>query len=360
MTCETALELMSAALDGELTADEQAQLDEHLAQCGPCRALFDDLTAIHGACDDWEVAPPPELREKILSDLPAQDKPRKVVPIRWGRWAAMAATFLFVSFAAWRLPSYFTSRPAAQNHPDEAVLAADPSPVEASVPLAEEPGMTQPSKATPLPQPAASPEAAIPAAASDEGEVSAEASDVSEPADVNAKKSVSISFTSGAVSNAAGSAAPADQPLSAYGAYANGQLDGAANDLPLMTAARTFASPVPENDLPPATNGVLYDFADEQLEVAPDMGEEEDVQVTLIPTEAAPVYCGVLTLPEGELLIDYPAQIRSTGETCYELPGDAFQALVDELAASDAPFDLRSAGDDISAAAPTGLVVILP
>ena len=38
--CERMTELMSAALDGELTAEEQSALDAHLAQCGDCRALM--------------------------------------------------------------------------------------------------------------------------------------------------------------------------------------------------------------------------------------------------------------------------------------------------------------------------------
>ena len=33
LTCEQALELISAQLDGALTAEEAGALDEHLAQC---------------------------------------------------------------------------------------------------------------------------------------------------------------------------------------------------------------------------------------------------------------------------------------------------------------------------------------
>ena len=39
LTCEQALELISAQLDGALTAEEAGALDEHLAQCPACRAL---------------------------------------------------------------------------------------------------------------------------------------------------------------------------------------------------------------------------------------------------------------------------------------------------------------------------------
>ena len=43
LTCEQALELISAQLDGALTAEEAGALDEHLAQCPACRALRADL-----------------------------------------------------------------------------------------------------------------------------------------------------------------------------------------------------------------------------------------------------------------------------------------------------------------------------
>lgn len=72
MTCNDMLEQLSAALDGELTAEEKVQLDRHLSQCDSCRALFDELSAIHGACAHLEAAPPPALRACILEQLPPQ------------------------------------------------------------------------------------------------------------------------------------------------------------------------------------------------------------------------------------------------------------------------------------------------
>ena len=47
LTCEQALELISAQLDGALTAEEAGALDEHLAQCPACRALRADLSTLH-------------------------------------------------------------------------------------------------------------------------------------------------------------------------------------------------------------------------------------------------------------------------------------------------------------------------
>ena len=43
MNCDQALEAISAALDGELSAKERTLLDAHLADCPTCAALFDEL-----------------------------------------------------------------------------------------------------------------------------------------------------------------------------------------------------------------------------------------------------------------------------------------------------------------------------
>lgn len=134
MTCENAREAMSAALDGELTAVEKTELDRHLGQCAPCRALFEELSAIHGACGGMDVVPPSALREQILNHLPPQEIPApkksvKVISIHWKRWSAMAAAFVLVSLAAWHLPKTLSQPPrnAVEVQPDLS-LASEPTP----------------------------------------------------------------------------------------------------------------------------------------------------------------------------------------------------------------------------------------
>ena len=46
MDCNQALEYISAALDGELTAEEVAELDAHLADCPECQALAEECQRI--------------------------------------------------------------------------------------------------------------------------------------------------------------------------------------------------------------------------------------------------------------------------------------------------------------------------
>jgi ferric-dicitrate binding protein FerR (iron transport regulator) len=45
MTCETATNLISSRIDGEISAADQAALDEHLATCPACRATMEALAA---------------------------------------------------------------------------------------------------------------------------------------------------------------------------------------------------------------------------------------------------------------------------------------------------------------------------
>ena len=42
MNCNKAMVLMSAAIDGELSLKEEAELAEHLAECPECREEFQD------------------------------------------------------------------------------------------------------------------------------------------------------------------------------------------------------------------------------------------------------------------------------------------------------------------------------
>ncbi len=102
MDCDKYLELMSAALDGELTAEERRDLDSHLAVCPECAELYCRLTDQTAALRDLDCEVPTGLKERIMGSLPEQDKPtKKIKPVRWTpktgkvihwkRWAPVAA-----------------------------------------------------------------------------------------------------------------------------------------------------------------------------------------------------------------------------------------------------------------------------
>lgn len=99
MNCKRYEELMSAALDGELSAQERQELDRHLAECPACAALFDELREQCAALRELDCSFPDGLHDQIMNSLPEQEK----VPVRravhWRRWGAMAACLVLVAAA---------------------------------------------------------------------------------------------------------------------------------------------------------------------------------------------------------------------------------------------------------------------
>ena len=81
MNCEQMNDLLSAFLDGELTAQEEEQMHAHLEQCADCRALLEQLQTLHTSFSDLEEIPAPEgFAEGVMGCIKAQSKP-KVIPL---------------------------------------------------------------------------------------------------------------------------------------------------------------------------------------------------------------------------------------------------------------------------------------
>lgn len=102
MDCDKYLELMSAALDGELTAEDRRALDSHLAVCPECAALYQTLCGQSAALRELDCEVPTDLKQRIMENLPEQEKPAEhIKPVRWTpktgrvihwkRWAPVAA-----------------------------------------------------------------------------------------------------------------------------------------------------------------------------------------------------------------------------------------------------------------------------
>ncbi len=63
-------EELSAYLDGELSTEERARVEDHLATCDDCRHLCDDLGALVRCCA--EQPPPPGVSQDIHKGLMAR------------------------------------------------------------------------------------------------------------------------------------------------------------------------------------------------------------------------------------------------------------------------------------------------
>lgn len=103
LSCDDALELISAQLDGPLSEEEQARLEEHLSACPACRALSADLAVLHGELPQLAAQPPAGLKQEVMDKIRAS----KVTPFqsrkrqwRWRSLASLAAVAALVLVGA--------------------------------------------------------------------------------------------------------------------------------------------------------------------------------------------------------------------------------------------------------------------
>ena len=152
-SCDEIVELISASLDGELTASEQTALDEHIACCPACSALLDDLRALHTAAAGWEEVAAPADFTRLVMDAVAAESAREtkdnviLFPSRkakrsyWKKWTVSAAAIAIVVLGAVSAPSLmgnFSRKDAVAESADMAYARNDSSPSEALMDVAED------------------------------------------------------------------------------------------------------------------------------------------------------------------------------------------------------------------------------
>ncbi|MFF5213667.1 zf-HC2 domain-containing protein [Micromonospora sp. NPDC000442] len=91
MRCEQWREILSAQLDGEVTADEQRRVGGHLETCAGCRAWLDSAAKVTRRARTQVVTSLPDLTEAILAAAPPPRRRWRTlvaagVPSRW--WSA--------------------------------------------------------------------------------------------------------------------------------------------------------------------------------------------------------------------------------------------------------------------------------
>src|SRR5271156_4579150 len=107
MICDRAGAVVHGYFDNELNAVGAAEFERHLEQCSDCVYALEDMEALRssmGLAQLYERAPAP-LRKKILASL-GPELTVAAVPSRtvW-RWLAVAAAFLLIAYAGWRVTS---------------------------------------------------------------------------------------------------------------------------------------------------------------------------------------------------------------------------------------------------------------
>ena len=80
--CEDYLELISAGIDGQLTGEELQKLNDHLARCPDCRALYDIMAENDAALAGLGDCEPPEgFAQSVMERIQAERVPGKIVSL---------------------------------------------------------------------------------------------------------------------------------------------------------------------------------------------------------------------------------------------------------------------------------------
>lgn len=110
ITCNEALELLSAQLDGAITIEQQAALDAHLASCPECRRIQRELQLADEALPGLQQEPPRLLHDAVMQEIrreTRQKKERKPLLRFVGVMAAAAALLaVLAGFQLVRLPGF--------------------------------------------------------------------------------------------------------------------------------------------------------------------------------------------------------------------------------------------------------------
>jgi len=113
MTCEEALLRISGQLDGELTQEEQAQLQNHLERCPQCWELMQTLLMTDEQLRLADEELPADLHSRIM-DAVAKEIPKKKKrrTFRFGTLVAAAAVALLVGIGSLTAPKQQMDVPA--------------------------------------------------------------------------------------------------------------------------------------------------------------------------------------------------------------------------------------------------------
>lgn len=110
ITCNEALELLSAQLDGAITIEEQTALQEHLAACPECRRIQSELKMAEEALPELQQEPPKLLHDAVMREIRRETrrkKERKPLLRFVGAMAAAAALLaVLAGFKLVNLPGF--------------------------------------------------------------------------------------------------------------------------------------------------------------------------------------------------------------------------------------------------------------
>jgi len=93
--CKQAVSWIHEYLDGQLNSSNLTILDQHLRQCESCREHFKELEIVEERVQMLRMKAAPDLSDRIMASLPAQQKSRTI--LNWlKRHPALTAAAIFV------------------------------------------------------------------------------------------------------------------------------------------------------------------------------------------------------------------------------------------------------------------------
>ena len=125
MSCEDYRALISAALDGELSGEEQRTLEEHLAGCEECRAYREALRELSGLLSQDLPTPDESFCPAVMEKIRRQSAPRPVrrFPLRSLSLAASLLLLVGIGvYAGQAITPKYTARSAAAESAEEPML----------------------------------------------------------------------------------------------------------------------------------------------------------------------------------------------------------------------------------------------
>ena len=124
MTCDQAMALLSAKIDGALTPEEAQQLQAHLDACPDCRALLEAMTSMEDKVKGLEQPVPERFREGVMyrieQEIGNKKSKRRFLGVGTGMGLVAAALVLMIGAGIIRLP-----KPARDTAADRAVVQTE-------------------------------------------------------------------------------------------------------------------------------------------------------------------------------------------------------------------------------------------
>ena len=109
MSCDLDRNIRDGYRDGELDAVRTAEFERHLEHCPDCVAALEAHEALRACMDRAQLyrKADPAFRKKIRSETHVGASSVVLPRIASWRWFALAAAFLLVAYAGWRMMAHF-------------------------------------------------------------------------------------------------------------------------------------------------------------------------------------------------------------------------------------------------------------